>query len=126
MLHCTSVLVSSDLEILQFRGDTSPYLASAPGKATLNLFRMLREGLLPGVHAAITRARAERVPVRQENLQVKTNGGLRGVTVEVIPINSIRASGGGFLILFVEPVANLTTPLPAQQVSSSRQVESSP
>jgi two-component system CheB/CheR fusion protein len=120
-----SVLVSSDLEVLQFRGDTSPYLASAPGKPTLNLLRMLREGLLPGLHAAITKARAERVPVRQENLQVETNSGFRGVTVEVIPIHSVRPSDGGFLILFVERVANLTTPLPAQQISSGRPVKSS-
>ena len=103
-----SVLISSDLEVLQFRGDTSPYLAAAPGKATLNLLRMLREGLLPVLHAAITRAGTERVPVRQEDLQVKINGKFRGVTVEVIPVTTIRPNGGGFLILFLEPT-NLAT-----------------
>jgi two-component system, chemotaxis family, CheB/CheR fusion protein len=113
-----SVLVSSELEVLQFRGDTSPYLAAAPGKATLNLLRMLREGLLPGLHAAIARAGTERAPVRQENLQVKTSGGFRQVTVEVIPINTIRPNETGFLILFAEPVVNLSTPLPEDQLSS--------
>jgi two-component system CheB/CheR fusion protein len=102
-----SVLISPDLEVVQFRGDTSPYLAAAPGRATLNLLRMLREGLLPGVHAAIIKAGTERVLVRQENLQVKINGGFRSLTVEVVPINGVRPNEGGFLILFVEPV-NLT------------------
>jgi two-component system CheB/CheR fusion protein len=102
-----SVLISSNFEVLQFRGDTSPYLAAPSGRATLNVLRMLREGLLPGVHAAITKAGSEGMSVRQENLQVKINSGFRSVTVEVIPINGIRPNEGGFLILFVEP-ANLT------------------
>jgi two-component system, chemotaxis family, CheB/CheR fusion protein len=110
-----SVLISSDLEVLQFRGDTSPYLAAAPGRATLNLLRMLREGLLPGVHAAVTKAGTERVPVRQENLQVKINGGFRSVTVEVVPINGIRPNEGGFLILFVEPADLTAAPPEAHQ-----------
>jgi len=87
-----SVLISSNLEVLQFRGDTSPYLAAGAGRATLNLLRMLREGLLPGVHAAITKAASEKAPVREENLQVKVSGGFRSVSVEVIPINGIRPS----------------------------------
>jgi two-component system, chemotaxis family, CheB/CheR fusion protein len=114
-----SVLVSSDLEVLEFRGDTSPYLASAPGKATLNLLRMLREGLLPAVHGAITRAGSEGVPVRQANLQVKTNGGFREVTVEVIPISRARPNEAGFLILFLELAAGLTIPSSASGTDRS-------
>ena len=105
-----SVLISSNLEVLQFRGDTSPYLAAAAGRATLSLLRLLREGLLPGVHAAITKAGSERAPVRQENLLVKINGGFRSVSVEVIPINGIRANEDGFLILFVEPTSLTIAP----------------
>jgi two-component system CheB/CheR fusion protein len=105
-----SVLISSNLEVLQFRGDTSPYLAAAPGRPTQNLLRMLREGLLPGIHAAITKAASERAPVREENLQVKVNGGFRSVSVEVIPINGIRPDPGGFLILFVEPASPTSAP----------------
>ena len=100
-----SVLISSNLEVLQFRGDTTPYLAAEPGRATLNLLRLLREGLLPGVHAAITKAGSEKAPVRQENLLVKFNGGFRSVSVEVIPINGGRLNEAGFLILFVEPTS---------------------
>jgi len=122
-----SVLVSSDLEVLQFRGDTSPYLAPAPGKATLNFLRMLREGLLPGLRAAITKARSERVTVRQQGLQLKTNEGFRPVTVEVVPINSILANQGGFLILFEkEAVTDSATALPAQEVSGGSRPQEPP
>jgi hypothetical protein len=53
----------------------------------------------------ISRARAEKVPVRQENFQVKTDSGFRGVTVEVIPVNGIPPNRGGFLIFLVNMLA---------------------
>ena len=46
----------------QFRGDTGPYLTPAPGKASLNLLKMLREGLLVGVRGALHKARREETP----------------------------------------------------------------
>ena len=40
-----SVVVDAQMEILHFRGDTHPYLRPAPGRASLNLFKMARAGL---------------------------------------------------------------------------------
>ena len=96
------MLVSADLDIIQFRGDTGAYLAPAPGKASLNLMKMLREGLLVAVRAAIARAGKEGAPVREEGLRVKSNGGYRDVAVEVVPIQGSGPKGGGFLVLFEE------------------------
>ena len=45
------------MTVLQFRGRTAPYLEPAPGMASLDLFRMLREGLLAEVRAAINQAK---------------------------------------------------------------------
>ncbi|MBF8299931.1 MAG: signal transduction histidine kinase, partial [Acidobacteria bacterium] len=106
-----SVLVSAGLDILQYRGDTGPYLAPAPGKASLHLLKMLREGLLTGVRGAILRAGKTQAPAREEGLRVKADGGSRTVAVEVVPIKGSGASGGqgeeggGFLILFDEAAA---------------------
>ncbi len=98
------IVVSADMEILQYRGDTGAYLAPAPGKASLNLLKMLREGLLVGVRAAILRAGKEQTSVREEGLQVRSNGVYREVTIEVIPIKGqADENDGGFLILFEEP-----------------------
>ena len=94
------VLIDADLEILQFRGDTGPYLAPAPGKASLNLVRMAREGLLVTVRAAINRARKEGASVREEGLRVKSDSGIREVDVEVIPIRASTAGKEEFLVLF--------------------------
>ena len=97
------VLVSADLDILQYRGETGAYLAPAPGKASLNLLKMLREGLLVAVRGAVLRAGKDQAPVREEGLQVRSNGGYLEVAIEVIPIKGQGANDGGFLILFEEP-----------------------
>ncbi len=101
------VVVSAHLEILQYRGDTGPFLTPAPGKASFSLLKMLREGLLVGVRAAILRAGKEESTVRDEGLRVKSNGSYHEVAIEVIPLGSGEArvtSGekrsGGFLVLF--------------------------
>ncbi len=96
------VVISADYEILKYRGDTRPYLAHSPGKASLNLLKMLREGLLVGLRAALVRASKEEVPVREEGLQIKSDDGHREVAVEVIPLKRSGATGGGFLVLFEE------------------------
>ncbi len=103
-----SVLVSADLEILQYRGDTGSFLAPAPGKASLNLPKMLREGLWVGVRAALQRAGKAGKPAREEGLRVKSNGGWREVAVEVVPLEGSDGHDGGgkhggFLVLFHEP-----------------------
>ncbi len=71
------VLVTEDMEILQFHGDTSPYLAPLSGKASLNLVKMLREGLLAPIRAAIARAKKDRTVVRTKDVRVNAAGGYR-------------------------------------------------
>ncbi|HXO20029.1 MAG TPA: chemotaxis protein CheB [Thermoanaerobaculia bacterium] len=98
-----AVLVDADLEILQFRGDTAPYLAPSPGKASLNLLRMAREGLQAALRAAIARARKEKGAVREEGLRLALDGGIRTIDLEVVPVQGAVTGDGGFLILFEEP-----------------------
>jgi two-component system CheB/CheR fusion protein len=98
-----AVVVNADLEILQFRGDASPYLAPAPGRASLNLLKMLREGLLVAVRAAVTRAARDDLPAREEGLRVKANGAWRDVDVVVLPLKGPAVDQGSLLVLFEEP-----------------------
>ena len=97
------VLVDADMDILQFRGDTGPFLAPAPGKAGLNLLKMAREGLLVPLRAALSSARNSRTRVRQESVRVKSNGGYRRIALEVIPFEGPRGAGVFYLVLFEEP-----------------------
>ncbi|HEX9671214.1 MAG TPA: chemotaxis protein CheB [Thermoanaerobaculia bacterium] len=106
------VLVNADLEIVQFRGDTGPYLAPAPGKASLHLFKMTRQSLLAGLRVALNRARKDGAPVRESGLSVESDDGTREVDLEVIPVRGTSAAAGGFLVLFEEAVPSPRTPLP--------------
>jgi two-component system CheB/CheR fusion protein len=97
-----AVLVDDDLEIIQFRGDTGAYLAPVAGRASLNLLKMLREGLLVPLRAALARARKEGQPVRKAGVRVKSNGGHRDVDLEVVPVRAPAAGRDWYLILFHE------------------------
>jgi two-component system, chemotaxis family, CheB/CheR fusion protein len=98
------VLVDSELEILQFRGDTSRFLMPSPGRASLNLLKMLREGLLVGVRGALQKARRTEGPVREEGLRLVGPGTVREVSVEVIPVRGTSLSETSYLVLFEEPL----------------------
>jgi two-component system CheB/CheR fusion protein len=93
------VIVDNDLQIVQFRGQTGPYLEPAPGEASLNLLKMAREGLLYGLRTALHEARKTNSAVRKTGLHVKRNGHGRDVDVEVVPLTSSQ-EGRHFLILF--------------------------
>ena len=94
------VLVNGGLEILQFRGATSPYLEPPTGKASFGLLGMAREGLLLPLRATINQAKRENKPSRRDNARVQQNGCARMVTIEVIPLRNLKERC--YLILFEE------------------------
>ncbi|HJS90767.1 MAG TPA: chemotaxis protein CheB [Steroidobacteraceae bacterium] len=90
------VLINENHEVLQFRGDTGRYLTPAPGKASLNLLKMAREGLLVSLRALLQRARREETVVREEGVRIKTNGGYTDVALAVIPLGRPNTSERGY------------------------------
>ena len=67
-----SVVVDESLHILEFRGDTDPFLEHAHGQATLNLTEMVRKGLLMELRQAIEEARRSGAPARKEGCRSAT------------------------------------------------------
>ena len=98
-----SVLVTGELDVLQYRGDTGAYLAPASGKPSVNLLKMLRNGLLVAVRAAIVEASMSNASVRTAGLHTKTADGYREVEIEVLPVKGQGDTSRGFLIVF-DPV----------------------
>ena len=99
------VLVNAGLEIVQFRGDTSPYLSPAPGRASFNLFKMAREGLLAELRTAISQAKKKDTTVIKEGVSVKSRGELNEVNVKVVPVK-VPLSAEPYLLVLFEKVAN--------------------
>ena len=97
------VVVNADMEIVQFRGKTGPYLEAMPGAASLNLFKMAREGLSAALRHAVQQAAKRGGVVKVESVRVRTNREMREVGLEVIPFGPADAAKRShYLILFVE------------------------
>ncbi len=94
------VITSYDLEILQFRGQTSPYLEPAPGRASLNLLKMVRESLRLELRTAIQQVKKQDMPVRKEGLQICNSEQVRQVNINIIPFQARTSEARYFLILF--------------------------
>ena len=92
------MLVNAELQILQFRGPTSAYLEPPTGKASFDVLKMARQGLMLPLRAAINKAKKENKPVRRENLRINRNGDTQGVNIEVVPLKNLRERC--YLILF--------------------------
>jgi two-component system CheB/CheR fusion protein len=94
------VVIDEEMEILQFRGRTSAYLEPAPGTASFNLLKMVREGLLAEVRTAIHTAKKKDTTVRREGITVTSDGHTQTVNLDVIPF--VGPSGGRFFIVLFE------------------------
>ena len=94
-----SLVVDAEMEICHFRGPTGPYLEPMAGKASLNLFKMVRESLRLELRTALHQARKSGSPVKRTGLQMDEQSLVQDVALEVIPLQG-RETGRAFLILF--------------------------
>ena len=94
------LVLADNLEILHFRGDTSPFMAPSSGKASLHVLRMVRDELRMELRSAIHRARGMNVPVRSTGLHVRHNGSTIEVSLEVEPMTRPGGKERYFLVLF--------------------------
>jgi two-component system, chemotaxis family, CheB/CheR fusion protein len=120
-----AVVVNDQLEIIQSRGRTGTYLELPPGKASLNLLKMARPGLLFELQNAVDEARRSAVETQRANVQVEVNGGMKVATVRVIPFKTPVQDNHSFLVVF-EPTeddnsegqpATLAAPLTEAEMS---------
>src|SRR5438132_3258455 len=97
-----AVVINDDMEVLESRGHVGLYLELASGRASFNVLKMAREGLLFDLQAAINKAKTEKegVPVRKENVPVERDGELKDVNLEVTRFKVASNRERNFLIVF--------------------------
>lgn len=96
------LLVDENLEILQFRGDTHPYVQHGPGSASLSLPRIVQKGLLAALREMVQEARATHAPVSRKDLTFRYQKRFHSVDVEVVPVQGRSFGQHGFLVLFTQ------------------------
>ena len=105
-----SVIVNSELEIIQFRGRTGSFLEPAPGKASLNVLKMAREGMMTDLRNALDRAKKSGETVRKEAIAIRSDGKYLDVNLEVVPLKTNRAHPC-FLVAFEEVLQKPASPV---------------
>ena len=114
------LIVNTSLDILEFRGNTSPYLQPAPGKSSLKLMKMvqvdLRAELRTAIHQAkqLNRSIERVVEFNPQNSQLNVanpNAADRSnaVRLEVIPFQ-VPSSADGYLLILFETIAPQIAP----------------
>jgi two-component system, chemotaxis family, CheB/CheR fusion protein len=102
------VIINDELEILQFRGQTSPYLQPPPGRPSFNLLRMAKDELRLELRTAIHQAKQQGISVRKEGIQIKENEQIRQIRVNVVPFQLAGGTERYFLVMFEDMASTLT------------------
>jgi two-component system, chemotaxis family, CheB/CheR fusion protein len=100
------VVIDDDMNIIQVRGRTAPYLELSPGEPTHNLLKLAREDLIVGLGKAIRAARLKKSTAKEEGFRIEGDGRLSEVVIKVIPMGSPSAKEPYFLVLFEETERN--------------------
>jgi len=78
-----SVVVTTHLDIVQFRGSTGLFLEPAPGRASLNLLKMARSGLALELRNATHKVIKTGQPEKKTGIELTYNGNLHQVGFDI-------------------------------------------
>ena len=94
------LIVDDQLNVLQSRGDTTPFIDLTAGPVSWKLARILRESIAFTVKAAVERCIADNMPVSLGSVMIHREDREDSIRVEVLPIASLSVKTRCFLILF--------------------------
>jgi two-component system CheB/CheR fusion protein len=118
-----AVVINDQLEILQTRGRTGPFLELPTGKASLNLLKMARPGLIFELQKAVDEARKSGLETIRENIHVEDEGGTKLTNVRVIPFRTPVQEHNNFLTVFEPAPAQSAMPASSQPLAPAEQSE---
>jgi two-component system CheB/CheR fusion protein len=97
------VVVNEEMEIVQIRGLTGDWLEPSPGKPSLNVLKMVRQGLAFELRNALHKARTDNQPVVKEGIPLRSRDKQQLVTIEVMPL--LNTVDRYYLVLFRDTMA---------------------
>ncbi len=96
------VLVNESGDIIYTSGRTGKYLEPSVGKANLNIFAMLREGLRKEFPAAFRKVISTKEAVVLHNIKVGTNGSSQIININIQWIDKPDPLNGMVMIIFTD------------------------
>jgi two-component system, chemotaxis family, CheB/CheR fusion protein len=94
------VIINENFEIIHSRGDTSPYLQLAPGRATFALLKMAKECIRGELRKLLAKTKSEDGLVQSAVFQERAGGQIRNIRIETRRISTSTGQGSRFLVLF--------------------------
>ena len=93
-----SVLVDQHFHVVQFNGQTGPFLEPSPGEPSFHVLKLAREGLLHGLRTALQTSRKTRRVTRRPGLRVRSGNVWHDIDLEVVPMT--QQNQPYYLVLF--------------------------
>jgi len=100
------VLVTDKGDVIYISGRTGKYLEPAVGKANMNIFAMLRDGLRNEFPSAFRQVLLKKEKVVLKNLKVGANGGTQQLDVTIQWLDKPEQLKGMVLIIFTDVPSN--------------------
>lgn len=95
-----AALVNEAAEIVQTRGDLTSFLKIAPGKMSVNILKMAREGLMVELKLALERVRKKPQHFKKKEIPAKFERRSVPVDIEILPVSGPLYKEKYYLIVF--------------------------
>jgi two-component system CheB/CheR fusion protein len=109
------VLVTQQGDIIYISGHTGRYLEPAVGKANMNIFAMLREGLRTEFSIAFNKALSKKEKVILRNIKVGHNGSAYHINISIQLIEKPEPLKGKVMVIFKDVEDIIMTKLDAKK-----------
>lgn len=114
------VIIDQHMHILNFCGQTGPYIEPAAGGASLSLLKMVRQELMLDLRTLINHAMKENCSARKEGVRIAYNGNYKNVNLQVTPLPSSETTAPSYLVLFETSVEKPIQQSKPQPVTDSK------
>lgn len=95
-----SVVINPNMDIIQFSGNTGFYLQHPTGTATLNIFKMAREGLFFELRKAINECLKTGMPVQSNPVRIRYNNKEKTLKIDIIPLADNARGIKNYIVAF--------------------------
>ncbi len=99
------VVINAAMEVIQFRGRPAPFLEQSPGKPSLNVLKLARNGLSVELRTLIGRVKKQQRAVRKERIPFDDHGQHRVLNITVSPLGDKSSLEEVFFLILFEEVA---------------------
>ena len=114
-------------DIIYISGHTGKYLEPSVGKANMNIFAMLREGLRNEFSTAFRNAIMHKESVVIRNISIGKNGGTQNLNINITWIDKPESLKGMLMVIFIDLPTHINTKIRTKNtektIENSRELE---